>query len=442
MPSWIRLPTESPTKETPLREKLLKLADGDQEQTLINNILAFSRLLRRAEMDVTTPMVIDVCRSINYIDLSNRTDFYSTLRTNLVARYDEFDRFDTLFRVFWGFSPQNEEKKKLKSEPSSEAERRRWWDKMPKINPFRRGREKYREDRRRGRTKKPVSDEKKVQQVLYKDFFGGQHDEKAEQGAVGYSAIEILQRKDFSTFSDADLGAVRELIAQLAPKLATALSRRTRISAKGNEIDLRRSFRANLKYGGDIIELTKRRKRIKKLKVILICDVSGSMERYSRFFVQFVYGLQNALSGIETFVFSTSLTEVTQYLKGKPFRQALFELSDAVPDWSGGTRIGDCIWAFNEQYAASRLTKRTLVVIISDGEDMGDSKFLSEQMAILKRRCYRVMWLNPLLGRPGYKPRAQGMVAALPYTDLFLPADDLDSMVQLTRAFASFYNVN
>ncbi len=182
-----------------------------------------------------------------------------------------------------------------------------------------------------------------------------------------------------------------------------------------------------------MIELAWRRRKVRRLKLVLLCDVSGSMDVYSRFLSQFLYGLQSELRGVSTFVFSTRLFDVTPMLRARTFDEALGHVARHVDGWSGGTRIGACLAEFNRRYAKGRLGPRTVVVIISDGWDRGDIEQLAREMRMLKRRAYRLLWLNPLLGNADYQPVAQGMVAALPHVDQFLPVHNLESLARVGR---------
>jgi uncharacterized protein with von Willebrand factor type A (vWA) domain len=198
-------------------------------------------------------------------------------------------------------------------------------------------------------------------------------------------------------------------------------------------VDPRWTLRKNIKYGGDVVELVNRKRRIKKTKVVLLCDVSGSMDCYSRFLIQFMYGLQNELWGVETFVFSTSLTRITHLIRTKDIANALEQISGSILGWSGGTNIGRSLQTFNRNFAPAMVTSRTIVVIISDGWDRGDVSLLERQMQDLKRRSKKVIWLNPLLASENYEPLCKGMQAALPYIDLFLSVHNLNSLVALGR---------
>jgi hypothetical protein len=193
-------------------------------------------------------------------------------------------------------------------------------------------------------------------------------------------------------------------------------------------VDLRRSIRANL-MKGEILELRWRERRRRKVRLVLICDVSGSMDLYSRFLLQFLYALQNVFGRVETFTFATRLTRITEQLKGPSYRLALQRLTQ-VKDWSGGTRIGDSLREFNRQWG-HLLDRRTIVLLLSDGWDTGEPEDLAAEMLALKRRAGRVIWLNPLLGNPSYEPLTRGMAAALPLVDHFAAAHNLASLRDL-----------
>jgi uncharacterized protein with von Willebrand factor type A (vWA) domain len=188
-----------------------------------------------------------------------------------------------------------------------------------------------------------------------------------------------------------------------------------------------------MKYGGEVIELAHRKRRIKKTKVVLLCDVSGSMDCYSRFLIQFMYGLQNELWGVETFVFSTSLSRITHLIRTKNIVDALEKISGSILGWSGGTNIGRSLHTFNRNFAPSMVTHRTVVVVISDGWDRGDVSLLEKEMQDIKRRAKKIIWLNPLLASENYEPLCKGMQAALPYLDLFLSVHNVNSLVSLGR---------
>src|SRR5678810_89371 len=237
-------------------------------------------------------------------------------------------------------------------------------------------------------------------------------------------------RDSFSSFPVEDLDEVARLTILIAKRLARRISRRKRPTRRGGVIDLRRSMRANM-MKGEIIELRRRERRRRKVRLVLLCDVSGSMDLYSRFLLQFLYALQNVFGRVETFTFATRLTRVTEQLKGPSYQHALRRLTE-VRDFSGGTRIGESLQEFNRVWR-QLVDRHTIVLVLADGWDTGEPDVLAAEMLSLRRRAGRVIWLNPLLGNPSYEPLTRGMAAALPLVDHFAPAHNLASLRDLAQ---------
>jgi uncharacterized protein with von Willebrand factor type A (vWA) domain len=214
-------------------------------------------------------------------------------------------------------------------------------------------------------------------------------------------------------------------------RLGTRKTRRREKAPHGELIDYRRTLRHSLKHGGVPIELRRRQRRERMRPLVLICDISGSMDRYSRLLLQFVHALEQGLDSVEVFVFSTRLTRITRELRKRNVDEAIEQVVKSVDDWSGGTRIGEAIKTFNYVWSRRVLRSGAMVVMISDGWDRGDPKLLATEMARLQRSCRRLIWLNPLLGAPGYQPLTQGIRAALPFVDAFLPIHNLKSLEAL-----------
>ncbi len=371
-------------------------------------MLAFCRVLKRMGVNVSMNRVIDAVRSLAYVDVCRRDDFYHALRANLVSCHEEIRVFDTAFDLFWRMPEEH-------GEVTDEG------DEAPPVDPFANpGTESLR---------------KQIMEIFVEEFADedDQEKESEEEEVASYSPQEALVTKDFAAFDDSEIRELRELLARLAPKMATRLSRRTKPHVNGHDLEPRRTLRANIKYGGKIIELPRRRRKITKTKIVLLCDVSGSMDCYSKFLIQFIYALQAQLKGVETFVFSTRLTRITNLLRTRDIYEALNRISQNVVDWSGGTTIGPCIREFNEGPGRSLLSSRTIVIIISDGWDRGDSDLLGNEMRRLNSRSYKVIWLNPLAGSANYQPICTGMKVALPYVDYFLPAHNLNALLGLNR---------
>ncbi len=236
--------------------------------------------------------------------------------------------------------------------------------------------------------------------------------------------------RDFAELTADELAEARRALARLA---WTPGERRTRrwVRGRGARVDLRRAIAESLRTGGDVVRLPRRKRRIRPRPLVLLCDVSGSMERYSRMLLQFAHAVTRRHQRVETFLFSTRLTRVTRELRLSGADDALASVSRAVTDWSGGTRIGQAVREFHQRWSRRVLHRGPVVLLISDGWDRGDPVELGEQIARLQRSCHRLVWLNPLIGTTDYAPLTRGLQAALPFVDDFLPARTLNNLADL-----------
>ena len=375
------------------------------EQTLLQQITDFCSLLRQMGVNVTTTNQLSWCRSVQLIDIGERDAFYHTARTNLISKDTDRETFDIAFNLFWRY-------------PRTEFEAVDAEGETPEPSSL-----------------QDLSDTNDEQDMLeqWLDSETEDNAEGEEDDSVAYSLEEVLNRKDFSEFTKEDMEKAREVVAKLAAILATKLSRRKVVGKKGKIIDFRRSWRKSLSHGGEPLELIRKQQKIKKTKILLLCDVSGSMDCYAKFLIQFIYGMQTELKEVEVAVFSTQLTDITGLLQRKGLAEGLNEVANVVPDWSGGTKIGESLLEFYRQFAPSFSAYRTVVILISDGWDRGDVEVLRHSMEMLHRHAYRLIWLNPLLGSDGYQPICRGIRTALPYVDYFLPAHNLESLAELTK---------
>jgi uncharacterized protein with von Willebrand factor type A (vWA) domain len=255
--------------------------------------------------------------------------------------------------------------------------------------------------------------------------------ESPPEDVLVFSAREALRKKDFAQFTQEEITEARRMIALMNWRLGTRKTRRKERANLGEFIDYRATLRRSMRHRGIPIELRRRRRKERMRPLILICDISGSMDRYARLLLQFVHALEHGLDSVEVFVFGTRLTRITRELRKRDVDAAIENVVKSVDDWSGGTRIGESIKAFNFKWARRVLRSGATVVMISDGWDRGDPQLLSTEMARLQRSCRRLIWLNPLLGAPGYQPLTQGIRAALPYVDAFLPVHNLKSLEAL-----------
>ncbi|HEV8227810.1 MAG TPA: VWA domain-containing protein [Methylomirabilota bacterium] len=372
---------------------------------LTRAMLAFGGVLRASGLPVTTPELMDAVRALEVVDLMDRDEVYRALRTVLVSRVEEQPAFDRCFEAFWRF--QAEEGQELDGLVSMA---------QPTLP----------ENEHGGNP--PDAGQEKQAQIALDDWDEGEEADDEPLEVPGLSNREVLMERDFSTFPAEQLDEVARLTVLIARRLARRMSRRRKPTRRGGIVDLRRSMRANL-MKGEIIELRRRARRQRKVRLVLLCDVSGSMDLYSRFLLQFLYALQNVFGRVETFTFATRLTRVSDLLRGPSYKRALRRLTE-VRDWSGGTRIGEAIRDFNQEWGRL-VDRRTIVLILSDGWDTGEPDVLAQEMLTLKRRAGRVLWLNPLLGNPSYEPLTRGMAAALPLVDHFAAAHNLSSLREL-----------
>ena len=255
--------------------------------------------------------------------------------------------------------------------------------------------------------------------------------EEPEGDWPGASDQALFRRKPFDRCDDRDLAAMEPLLERLARRLATRRSRRwVPVHGRGRP-DVRRSLRRAVGNGGELVSLAHRARPIETARLVLLCDTSGSMEAHTRFLLAFARALRRVADRTEVFAFNTDLVRITQWMAVSRLSALEARLRDAVPDWSGGTRIGECLAAFVARHLAALVDSRTVVVVLSDGLERGDPAVLAEALRRIRARARRVVWLNPLAGDPGFEPTAAGMAAALPHIDLLAPAHDLASIEQL-----------
>jgi hypothetical protein len=370
---------------------------------LLRNLLLFGRVLRRLGMDVHPGRMVDLVNALEIVSIRRRRDFQAAARSLLVHRREDLARFDEAFDAFF-----------TRRDPLARPHAR-VSGALPRAKPA----PVFLNAQTPGSTGTTPSDE-----------------QAAAADVLTYSEREILRRKDFAEMTPAELDAVKALMAQIAWRIRQRKTRRLR-PGRGALLDLRRTVRRNLRYGGEVLDWARREQKLKPRPLVIIADVSGSMERYSRLLLLFTYGVARALDQkVEAFVFSTRLTRITRQLRERHLDRALQEVARAVPDWSGGTRIGDALHAFNFDWGRRVLGQGAVVLVISDGWDRGDAAVLGEEIARLQRSSRRLVWLNPLLGAADYEPLTRGIRAALPYIDDFLPVHNLDSLTALAEHLA------
>ncbi|MBZ0280978.1 MAG: VWA domain-containing protein [Anaerolineae bacterium] len=353
-------------------------------------------------MSVTPNVMIEVARALEYINLGRRQDVYDTLRAMIVTRQRDLKTFDEAFRLFWQRPTEEWSTLDLSSLGEKRRQKKTQFLPPPEATP---------------------SDDNSE---------GGNFDPSLIAIVPTYSTQDTLRYKDFSEMSGAELAEAKHVMERLPWSLGTRETRRFQ-SGTGQQLDLRRSFRRNMRYAGEPLVLPERRKKIKPRPLVLLCDISGSMERYTRLLLHFVHTLASSIYQVESFVFSTRLSRVTRHLRHKQVDVALREVGQSVKDWGGGTRIGDSLHSFNYTWARRVLGSGAVVLLISDGWDRGEPDLLQVEAERLQRNCYRFIWLNPLLGSPEYEPLTRGAQAILPYVDDFLPIHNLASLETLVR---------
>jgi len=372
---------------------------------LLPRLGAFARLLHDAGMEAGPRRLTDATRALAYVDLKRQADFRNSLRTVFVSRKDELPVFDAAFDIFWappdpraaaGVMPG-----RSRSLPMS-PERAKAWSAALGLNTSHMNRE--------------------------------QDPSTVPASSSGYSAEELLRHKDFDQMTWQETEQVRKLLEQAPWRVAERKTRRLR-PARAGRIDLRRTARHAIRSSGELIQLFHRRARVRRRPLVLICDVSGSMERYSRLLMIFAHAIARR-EDLEAFVFSTRLTRITRLLRYRDLDRSLDSVSKGVHDFSGGTRIGDALSDFNRHWARRVLGHGAVVIIVSDGWDRGDPAKLSAELIHLRRSSHRLIWLNPLIGSKGYEPLTRGMAAALPHCDDFLAAHNLHALDDLGRLLA------
>jgi uncharacterized protein with von Willebrand factor type A (vWA) domain len=369
---------------------------------LLSHVLAFTQMLHSMGVPVSTGQTLDLVRALEHAPIVSREDFRGAARCTLISRREDLPQFDAAFEFFWrsggGFDPA------MLAIPVMKVP-----TKPPRLP-----------------RQRPEGDEDEGQ---------GQGEREEQEERVGltlqFSALESLRTKDFGSFSFEEVQAAKELLRALEWRIPPRRTRRKRPAPRGRLLDMRRMLRHNLRFGGEPVELTYREPRQRQRPLVVLCDISGSMDRYSRILLQFVHTISNGLHDVESFVFGTRLTRITRLLREKDIDEAVGAVSKQVVDWSGGTRIGDAIKEFNYLWGRRVLGRGPVVLLISDGWDRGDPKVLGREMERLQRSCYRLIWLNPLLGSANYRPLTQGIQAALPFVDDFLPVHNLLSLEQL-----------
>lgn len=377
----------------------LKRSTRPTDKGLIDNLIKFCRLLREHDVPVSFASVLDVVRSMAFMDISNLGVFRSLLRMNLVFRKEDLVPFDALFEDFWLLWDETMTPAELGDETA--------------CGSFR-GESEIREC--------GLSELRDREDSLQS---------RLEEWMAGYSPDAMNKGCEPVDYSESE--AFYELIKKWLKPISNHPSRRKRYAIRGKQIDLRRILRKNLQFGGELILLDFKKKKMKNRNILFFCDVSGSMDIFMLMLLHFIHALKRIDHRTEIFFITTELSRWTgNFRAGQPM-EAISRLPEIVTDWGGGTRIGHSLRQFNEGYGRWMLSDKTIAIIFSDGWDLGQTGVLETQMAYLHSKARRVVWLNPLIGTQGYQPICQGMNTALPHVDHFLPMGNLNDLQYLAK---------
>jgi uncharacterized protein len=376
---------------------------------LLANIMYFARALRAAGLPIGPGKVLVAIEAIRAAGLESRQDFYWTLHAVFVNRFDQRELFDQAFHIFWRNPELLERMMSLM---------------MPDL-----------------RVDAPKGDEmnRRLAEALKAGEGEGKERERETEieidARMSFSERELLQKMDFEKMSLAEMAQAKTAIKNLRLPIHDVPTRRFRPDPRGSRADMRASLRAQLRSGG-ILTLRRRSRRRRPPPLVVLCDISGSMSRYSRVFLHFMHAITNDRDRVHTFLFGTRLTNVTRFLRGTDVDAALDAVAEAAEDWSGGTRIGRCLAEFNRYWSRRILGQGAVVMLISDGLDRDAGADIGREMERLHKSCRRLIWLNPLLRYEGFAPKSLGVRAILPHVDEFRPVHSLDSLTELVSALS------
>jgi uncharacterized protein with von Willebrand factor type A (vWA) domain len=388
----------------------------DNKGNFLANLLHFGRLLRQLDFRVSSQQIYNLAEGVIHIEISRRDDFYNTARAFLLHDIGKKEQFEKAFDLFWSHH--------IKALLEFSVDHKKFGSNVSKL-------EEKNDGLKNLKNQLLIDDHPQREPPQPIPF------QEMEINPI-YSSIEVLRHKDFSELNLDELNQAKDLINNMISELNQKRTRR-KISAvkQTGYLDFRRSLRNNLNYGGEIIELKWQRRKLKPRPLIVISDISGSMQRYSEVFLYFLYAMVQRTQRLETFVFGTRLTHITPALRKRDIELVLKDLSSTILDWSGGTRIGESLKEFNFRWSRRVLRSNAIVIIISDGWDRGDMELLDKEIGRLRRSVSRLIWLNPLAGSPDYRPLVRGIQTVLPYVDDFYPLNNISSLELLAKKLSS-----
>ncbi len=373
---------------------------------LAENVVHFARALRKAGVPVGPDRVMDGLRALELASVENREDFFWALASVFLSRREQFELFDQAFRLFW--------RERYLLDRALQG--------LPVASPA---------DRSPDKTSNRIAEALGLTKKL--PMRADTQDDEPDV-LLSASELERLQRRDFETMTAEELEQAKRLIAGLRLPIPQIRTRRLHPDAHGQRVDLRATLRASLRGNAGIIPLRRRSYRRRHPPLVVLCDISGSMSRYSRMFLHFLHAITSDRDRVHSFVFGTRLTNITRQLRHRDVDIALGAISETVADWSGGTRIGATLKEFNQRWSRRVLGQNAVVMLISDGLDRDAGHDLTTQMERLHKSCHQLIWLNPLLRFEEFEPRAAGVRLMLPHVDAFLPAHNIESLTDLARS--------
>jgi hypothetical protein len=378
---------------------------------LLANLMYFARTLRAAGLPVGPGRLLTAVEAVRAVGLGSRRDFYWTLHAVFVNRRDQRELFDQAFHIFWR-NPRILEKALAMVLPQT----------------------------RMDTGESQVEMIKRLAEALHGQGAGPEPEAGEERleldAALTFSERELLQKADFEQMSTEELALAKQALARMRLPLMDVPTRRFRPDAAGPRVDMRATLRTALRQGPGSIPLKRRRVRTNHPPLVILCDISGSMSRYSRLFLHFMHAVTNDRDRVHTFLFGTRLTNITRHLRARDVDVAVDRVTGAVDDWSGGTRIGDALGEFNRRWSRRVLGQGAVVLFISDGLDRAAGEGLGPVMERLHKSCRRLIWLNPLLRYEAFEPKSLGMKAILPHVDEFRPVHNLESLASLVEALS------
>jgi uncharacterized protein with von Willebrand factor type A (vWA) domain len=379
------------------------------------NVMHFARMLRRAGLPVGPGQVLDAQSALAHLDLTAKADVRAALRAIMATRREQHEVFDAAFAIFW----RNPDRAIAESVMAAlDGARKPAEPQKPKAGSRRAAEAMAPREKKEPPKPPPV-------------------EQKPFQAAMIVSAEERLRKMDFEAMSEEEVRAARAAIARLKLPFDEIPTRRFRPDPLGPRADLRETLRRSLREGGDLVEIARRRRRTRTPPLVVLADISGSMARYAAVLLAFLHAVANDRARVHVFLFGTRLTNVTRALRHRDAEVAFQMVANLVPDWSGGTRIGETLHRFNRDWSRRVLGQGATVLLITDGLDREGGIGLAEEAERLRKSCRRLVWLNPLLRWDGFEPKAAGIRALLPHVDDFRPVHNIDSLTALVHALSA-----